>query len=735
MPGSVTPQKCDYLSSCPAGSKVQQVYTGFIICGLIDLLLVALYLVRAVRNTRQQNLPITSLLPGFLQKYLKKHDIFEKSALLSNEVDMSDCGTATEIDNCIPLFSAFQRGLGGRHIGIDFKFEAMGLTLPNGKCILQGVQGVIKSSRMTAIMGPSGAGKTTFMNVLCGKVPRTSGNLWVNGKQCEMHHYKKMIGYVPQDDLMIRELSVREVLMHSAKIRLPSSWSNAEIEEYVDNLILALNLSHVQHTVIGDEVKRGISGGQRKRVNIGIELAAVPICMFLDEPTSGLDSTAALEVARILQQITSLGLTIVAAIHQPRIEIFEKFDDVLIIAPGGRTAYLGPTADAQQYFENLGYEFPISTNPADVLMDIISGKGINSRRNYTVDELVHYWQKLELVTDYQVRKSEDFEKAKKMIIEISESEWAALQSTSTTRRINLKDAKVSAESDNSSVESLAIDLPIVSAQGLNSSKDMLARQSSLKKIEEKTVLLYQATFHSSSPALIKERGASFFKQLMLCHSRSIQQQLRAPNAFLLEALVGALAGLVMGLSVLSYDDLYIGMVIPPFTGLSAATLEWPIPELGFVIGAASALAAAPAGVKVFSEERAVYWREASAGHSKLAYFLGKSLSVMYRIAICSLHFASTMHFLARPLMGFANQYVMILLVFFGVYGMAASISMIVARENAALLAVVICLFNSAFSGFGITLKKAGQWGLRWIWELSFNRWAAEAMCTRNSCRF
>ncbi len=122
-------------------------------------------------------------------------------------------------------------------------------------------------------------------------------------------------------------------MLHSARIRLPRSWSDKEINEYIDELLHALNVSHVQHSVIGDDVNRGISGGQRKRVNIGVELAAVPVGIFLDEPTSGLDSTSALEVTKILQGITALGLTIVAVIHQPRVEIFELFHDVLMIAP------------------------------------------------------------------------------------------------------------------------------------------------------------------------------------------------------------------------------------------------------------------------------------------------------------------------------------------------------------------------------------------------------------------
>ena len=107
--------------------------------------------------------------------------------------------------------------------------------------------------------------------------------------------------------------------------------------------------------MIGDDETRGVSGGQRKRVNIGMALAAAPLALFLDEPTSGLDSTAALTVANTLQRITEVGMTVVAVVHQPRFEIFECFDDVLLIAKGGQTAYMGPRKGVVDYFENMGF--------------------------------------------------------------------------------------------------------------------------------------------------------------------------------------------------------------------------------------------------------------------------------------------------------------------------------------------------------------------------------------------
>ena len=224
------------------------------------------------------------------------------------------------------------------------------------------------------------------MNVLMGKKGRTSGHLYVNGQRTEMAGFRKLIGFVPQDDIMLSELTVRENIEYAAKIRLPSGWSASRRKTFVEAVLATLDLDHVDANLCDGE----ISGGQRKRVNIGMELAAVPVVIFLDEPTSGLDgtlsfshlkasmlslddvlkrkvpndfslmkkntATAALKIAHTLKVIASLGISVITVIHQPRTEIFDTFDDVILLVPGGRLAYLGAKDRIQPYFEALGYE-------------------------------------------------------------------------------------------------------------------------------------------------------------------------------------------------------------------------------------------------------------------------------------------------------------------------------------------------------------------------------------------
>jgi ABC-type multidrug transport system ATPase subunit len=153
---------------------------------------------------------------------------------------------------------------------------------------------------------------------LRGRVNHFSGSIYINGVQETIHKYKTISGFVPQDDVMITNLSVKQNLLHSARTRLPASWSQEKIFQVVDETLSVLKLTHIQNSIVGNELQRGISGGERKRVNIGMELVALPSVLFLDEPTTGLDSTTAQELVELLKSITGRGITIVAVLHQPR---------------------------------------------------------------------------------------------------------------------------------------------------------------------------------------------------------------------------------------------------------------------------------------------------------------------------------------------------------------------------------------------------------------------------------
>lgn len=261
-------------------------------------------------------------------------------------------------------------------VPISLSFEKLGLKLKNGVEILKGVSGEFPHSRLTALMGPSGSGKSSFLNVLCGKATYGSqtGVIRINGVESTMSAIKSLTGFVPQDDVMHGDLTPYENLYYNAMLRLPRAMPQAQKKQIIADTIAMLGLEAVQHTVVGVPEARGISGGQRKRVNIGLEISAWPYIVFLDEPTSGLDSTASLEVLSSLRDLTTLGMSIVAVIHQPRFSIVELFHSMLLLGKGGQTVFLGSSEQALNYFSNLGFVLPPNENPADFFLDVISGE-------------------------------------------------------------------------------------------------------------------------------------------------------------------------------------------------------------------------------------------------------------------------------------------------------------------------------------------------------------------------
>ena len=235
---------------------------------------------------------------------------------------------------------------------------------------------------LIALMGPSGAGKTTLLLALNGYMPPSGGQVRINGEDLYAIYdaLRGSIGYVPQDDIVHPELTVWEAVRYSAKFRLPPDYSDEEIDRRVETTLAQLGLEGVKHLEIGKPEKKVLSGGQRKRVNIALELVTDPIIMFLDEPTSGLaadDTTALVQLLSDLARQT--GKTIITTIHQPAKDEFEKFNLALILGVGGIPIFYGPTnPDAYRFFgsynERIGQPNDID-NPRDMFDQLNKREG------------------------------------------------------------------------------------------------------------------------------------------------------------------------------------------------------------------------------------------------------------------------------------------------------------------------------------------------------------------------
>lgn len=259
------------------------------------------------------------------------------------------------------------------HKPASLQFDSVSYHL-NGKQILSGVQGIALPGQIMAIMGASGAGKTTFLDILARKNKRgvTEGNFYVNGEKVLDNEYRSVIGFVDQDDTMLPTLTVHETIMTSALLRLPRDMGISAKEQRVYEVEKQLGIYHIKDQLIGSEEGkgRGISGGEKRRVGIACELVTSPSILFLDEPTSGLDAFNAFNVVECLVTLArSYNRTIIFTIHQPRSNIVALFDHLILLAKG-RTVYSGPFSSCQRYFDRIGYSCPSGFNIADYLVDL-----------------------------------------------------------------------------------------------------------------------------------------------------------------------------------------------------------------------------------------------------------------------------------------------------------------------------------------------------------------------------
>lgn len=245
------------------------------------------------------------------------------------------------------------------------------------KQILDQVWGKAEAGTTTAIMGASGAGKTSLFQTLAGRV-RSGGKLVVDAEHIYLggtkinpldREIQKQFAYVSQQDALHESSTPRESLTFSARLRLPKITTNDQVESMVNTMIEELGLSSCCDTIIGGSFRKGISGGEKRRVSIGIELVAHPSTLFLDEPTSGLDSYAAGQVMRLLDRVAKAGNTVLFTIHQPSSNVFSSFDR-LILLNEGRVMHQGSVATIGQDMAAFGYPVPPNYNPADWFLDI-----------------------------------------------------------------------------------------------------------------------------------------------------------------------------------------------------------------------------------------------------------------------------------------------------------------------------------------------------------------------------
>lgn len=243
------------------------------------------------------------------------------------------------------------------------------------KQILCDITGEVQPGEVLALMGPSGSGKTSLLSVLAGRAPsavKLTGKILAN-QQPLAKAVKRRMGFVLQDDVLHETLTVYETLLYAALLRLPGDMTRHEKEDRVRCVVRALGLDKCQDTIIGGFFRRGVSGGERKRVSIGVELLINPVILLLDEPTSGLDSTTAMHLIQTLRQLALGGRAIATTIHQPSSRLYQQLDKLMLLSEG-HVMYYGAASQVATWFTHLGFSLPYGVNVADFILDLAMGE-------------------------------------------------------------------------------------------------------------------------------------------------------------------------------------------------------------------------------------------------------------------------------------------------------------------------------------------------------------------------
>lgn len=630
--------------------------------------------------------------------------------------DVIDMGNVSQTEPMI--FKGFQQHT---NPPCSIAFDELSLKVGD-KVILQGVSGMFPHSSLVAIMGPSGAGKTTFLNVLTGKAHygQVGGRATMNGHQPNVKDIRHEVGFVPQDDIVNDILTVRDNISWSAWLRLPADWSSSRKTDIIDDVISLLGLAHIQHSVVGSVEKRGISGGQRKRVNIGMELAADPSVLFLDEPTSGLDASTTQEILQRLREFSRLGISTAAVIHQPRYSAFLAFDYILLLGVGGRTVYLGPSQDALSYFQSIGFTCPARENPADFFLDVVSGLvPCETSPGFKPNDLFDFWvrrtwtdgcQELAKVDNlWESFKKFDAKCVDKLdvdeLMRFFESVGVATErqkcvdlcSRKAARKTSSSDTKIkrleNENSESADAKSVEIEMTSVAKEELPS--------ITLEELME----LVQAPRDlkpSTEPIRIRE-VPGFFRQFAYFFMRDCVRIYRESAGVLancfLQAMVGTMLGVLYGGDWALFKLAEIALALATFSSLFGGLLA----------------------INLLGPERLLNYREAAAGTNQHAYFLNK---LLLNILYCVLHTTSLL-LVFYPLINFPFSYSLlwswVFLCFFVASGFGLFLA-VIHRAPHVVVGIILTVINLFLGGALVTLKDLGS--AAFITVISPARWLA-----------
>lgn len=580
-----------------------------------------------------------------------------------------------------------------------FSFQNVSYSVNNRK-ILKEAFGSVGPGECLAIMGGSGAGKTTLLDILAwkNKSGEKTASLYVNGEKIQTNaditNYKRIIGFVDQEDYLISTLTVYETVLNSALLRLPRTMSIAAKKQKVYELLTELRIDHIKDKVIGSDFERGISGGEKRRVAIACELVTSPSILFLDEPTSGLDAYNAKNVIDCLIRLShDYQRTIIFTIHQPRSNIVAMFDKLILLGEG-ETVYSGSMLACGEFFSANGFKCPAGYNIADYLIDVTS---VDEKVQLTGDEenATFEDQNIHSVTrsstdDNPTREWEHYAVHRDEYVNSLKNRKDKSSTTSLTKKINTL-FKNSAQAE-----------------------QLLAE---IKELNDK----FERQDGNSLPSILKSKPiflkASFMSQLTILSSRTFKNLYRNPKLLLTQYLLSIFVALFCGYlyynvaNDISGFQNRLGLFFFLLTFLGFSTLT---------------------GLHSFSIERIVFIRERSNNYyNTLSYYISKVVCDVLPLRLLPPIFLSVIIY---PLVGLnmeENTFfkcVLILILFNLASALEILIIGILVKEpgNATLIGVLILLFSLLFAGLFINQETIPV-QVEWVQKLSIFHYGYEAL--------
>ncbi|KYQ91142.1 ABC transporter G family protein [Tieghemostelium lacteum] len=558
------------------------------------------------------------------------------------------------------------------------------------KQILHNMSGHVKSGEVLAIMGPSGAGKTTLLDILAHRLKiNGEGVMYLNQSISDYHIFKKLCGYVTQSDTLTPSMTVFETLSFYAQLKMPREMPLEDKLQKVEDVISEMGLNRCRNTLVGDNLKiRGVSGGERRRLSIAVELLTSPSILFLDEPTSGLDSSTAYTVMNAIRKLANSGRTIICTIHQPRYNIFDMFDKLLLLAEGN-TIYFGDTQKSAEYFESLGYKCLPNVNPADYYMDLI---------NTQIEDDIEQDGQSPILKPNQVEGGNGIDE-----------ELLLSSGTSTT---------ITTQNHDESNHTKHTKVKRISNEELNRFKKVFIESEPGRLLKEQVDLIEKS---EHTPFVYQEtRGPSFWTQFRLLFYRESLNARRHPMALRVQVFQAIFQGILCGLVYLQL-------------GLGQNTVQSRTGVLAFVIMGLS-FPNVMSTINVFPEVVGIFLKDrASNVYNTLPFFLAKSFMDIMLGIVLPIVTGTLVYWMSNqriyPFYSAAVFFKFILVLVVASQcalslGIFISSSVPNVQTGLAIAPLVVILFF-LFSGFFVNLKELGR-GWVWMPYISFFRYIIEA---------